>query len=40
MDEMNNIIEKTRLEHNFKYRIKWPSQVRITFNVKFFDKIN
>ena len=40
MDEINNIIQKTRLEHIFKGGIKWPSQVRIIFNVQFFGKTN
>ena len=40
MNEINNIIEKTPLEHDLKYDIKWASQVSIIFIVQFFDKIN
>ena len=40
LDEIGKIIEKTRLEHDLKYGIKWVSQVRIFFNVRFCDKIN
>ena len=35
LDEIFNIIDKTRLKHNFKYGIRWPSQVTIIFIVKF-----
>ena len=40
MNEINDIIEKTRLKHDRKYGIDCFSEVKIRFNVEFFDKIN
>ena len=40
LDEINSIIEKTWLEYDLIYGLKWGSQVRIICNFKFFDKID
>ena len=38
LDEIIIIIENVWLEHDLTYDIKWASQVRIIFKVKFFDE--
>ena len=39
LNELNDIIEKTRLEHDQRYGIDYGSVVKIKFDVKFFGKI-